>query len=215
MNFIDKAIKAISPERALKREVAKKRLSMINSGYGNYGASATRGEDYDLFYTDGVLRLERIESGKIKADNARLNIKFNSVDPSKVTKKEIIGGYDTNTNKSKIYEMILYGNPQLKDFPKTERYVLAGDIRKTMYTMLEMAVRLEKKYHKKTTLQDLDIEVDVLRNLLRLAKDPNLYPNQKPCLNFHTWEVWMRKVDEIGRMIGGYSEWVNGRERQK
>lgn len=39
MNFIDKAIKAISPERALKREVAKKRLSMINSGYGNYGAT--------------------------------------------------------------------------------------------------------------------------------------------------------------------------------
>ena len=117
--------------------------------------------------------------------------------------------------KEKIYEMILYGNPQLKDFPKTERYVLAGDIRKTMYTMLEMAVRLEKKYHKKTTLQDLDIEVDVLRNLLRLAKDPNLYPNQKPCLNFRTWEVWMRKVDEIGRMIGGYSEWVNSRERQK
>lgn len=89
------------------------------------------------------------------------------------------------------------------------------DIRKTMYTMLEMAVRLEKKYHKKTTLQDLDIEVDVLRNLLRLAKDPNLYPNQKPCLDFHTWEVWMRKVDEIGRMIGGYTEWVNGREKQK
>ena len=103
-------------------------------------------------------------------------------------------GNDIFHIKEKIYEMIL---------------------RKTMYTMLEMAVRLEKKYHKKTTLQDLDIEVDVLRNLLRLAKDPNLYPNQKPCLNFHTWEVWMRKVDEIGRMIGGYSEWVNSRERQK
>jgi lambda family phage portal protein len=42
LNFIDKAIKAISPERALKREVAKKRLSMIDSGYGNYGASATK-----------------------------------------------------------------------------------------------------------------------------------------------------------------------------
>ena len=124
-------------------------------------------------------------------------------------------GNDIFHIKEKIYEMILYGNPQLKDFPKAERYVLAGDIRKTMYTMLEMAVRLEKKYHKKTTLQDLDIEVDVLRNLLRLAKDPNLYPNQKPCLDFHTWEVWMRKVDEIGRMIGGYTEWVNGREKQK
>lgn len=28
-------------------------------------------------------------------------------------------------------------------------------------------------------------------------------------------QVWMRKVDEIGRMIGGYTEWVNSRERQR
>lgn len=117
--------------------------------------------------------------------------------------------------KEKIYEMILYGNPALKDFPKTERYVLAGKIRESMYTALEMAVRLEKKCHKKTTLQDLDIEIDVLRNLLRLAKDPNLYPKQKPCLDFHTWEVWIKKVNEIGCMIGGYMEWVNSREKQK
>lgn len=93
-------------------------------------------------------------------------------------------GNDIFHIKEKIYEMILYGNPQLKDFPKTERYVLAGDIRKTMYTMLGMAVRLEKKYHKKTTLQDLDIEVDVLRNLLRLAKDPDLYPKTKALFRF-------------------------------
>lgn len=126
-----------------------------------------------------------------------------------------VNGNDVFKIKEKIYEMILYGNPQLKDFPKTERYVLAGDIRRTMYGMLEMAVRLEKKYHKKTTLQDLDIEVDVLRNLLRLAKDPNLYPKQKPCLDFHTWEVWIRKVDEIGRMIGGYMDFVNGNQKQK
>ena len=126
-----------------------------------------------------------------------------------------VNGNDVFKIKEKIYEMILYGNTQLKDFPKTERYVLAGDIRKTMYGMLEMAVRLEKKHHKKTTLQDLDIEVDVLRNLLRLAKDPNLYPKQKPCLDFHTWEVWIRKVDEIGRMIGGYMDFVNGNQKQK
>lgn len=84
-----------------------------------------------------------------------------------------------------------------------------------MYTALELAVRLEKKYYKKTTLQDLDIEIDVLRNLLRLAKDPKLYPKQKPCLDFRSWEIWIKKVDEIGRMIGGYMEWVNGREKQK
>jgi hypothetical protein len=115
--------------------------------------------------------------------------------------------------KEKIYEMILYGNPKLSGFPKVERYALAGDIRKTMYTALELAVRLEKKYHKKTTLQDLDIEIDVLRNLLRLAKDPKLYPKQKPCIDFHTWEVWIGKVNEIGCMIGGYMDWVKSREK--
>lgn len=124
-------------------------------------------------------------------------------------------GNDKFEIKEKIYEMILYGSPKLTNFPKTERYVLAGDIRKSMYTALELAVRLEKKYYKKTTLQDLDIEIDVLRNLLRLAKDPKLYPKQKPCLDFRSWEIWIKKVDEIGRMIGGYMEWVNGREKQK
>lgn len=124
-------------------------------------------------------------------------------------------GNDKFEIKEKIYEMILYGSPKLTNFPKTERYVLAGDIRKSMYTALELVVRLEKKYYKKTTLQDLDIEIDVLRNLLRLAKDPKLYPKQKPCLDFRSWEIWIKKVDEIGRMIGGYMEWVNGREKQK
>ena len=42
MNFLDKAISAVSPEKALKREVARKRLSMVNSGYGNYGANSTK-----------------------------------------------------------------------------------------------------------------------------------------------------------------------------
>lgn len=39
MNLLDKAISAVSPERALKREVARKRLNILNSGYGEYGAN--------------------------------------------------------------------------------------------------------------------------------------------------------------------------------
>ena len=42
MNLIDRAINAISPEKALKREVARKKLSLVNSGYGTYGANATK-----------------------------------------------------------------------------------------------------------------------------------------------------------------------------
>lgn len=42
LNPIDKIVKAISPEKALKREVARKRLNILNSGYGNYGANQVK-----------------------------------------------------------------------------------------------------------------------------------------------------------------------------
>ena len=42
MNLLDRAISVISPERGLKREIAKKKLGIVNSGYGNYGANGTK-----------------------------------------------------------------------------------------------------------------------------------------------------------------------------
>lgn len=76
-----------------------------------------RGIDYDLIYTDGVLRLERIEGGKITSDTAKLNIKFNAVDPSKVTKADVIGGYDTATKKSKGFELVDSVFPKYRVIP--------------------------------------------------------------------------------------------------
>lgn len=106
--------------------------------------------------------------------------------------------------KEKIYEMIRYGVPALMQFPRAERYELAGRIRSSMYGLLDYAVRVEKKYYKKTTLQDMDIELDVLRHLIRLSADRKLYPNSAPCLPFKKYEHWAKLLDEIGRMIGGY-----------
>lgn len=76
-----------------------------------------RGTDYDLIYTDGVLRLERIEGGKITADTARLNIKYNAVDPSKVTKADIIGGYDVTAKKSTGFELVDSVFPKYRVIP--------------------------------------------------------------------------------------------------
>ena len=42
MNMFDKAIGLFSPERALKRATARKKLEYLNSGYGNHGASYAR-----------------------------------------------------------------------------------------------------------------------------------------------------------------------------
>ena len=76
-----------------------------------------RGTDYELLYTDGVLRLERIEGGAITSDNAKLNIKYNAVDPSKVTKKDIIGGYDISTKKSSGFELVDFIFPKFRVIP--------------------------------------------------------------------------------------------------
>lgn len=77
----------------------------------------TREIDYELIYTDEALRLERIEGGKIQTDNAVLNIKYRAVDPSKVTKKDVIGGYDINTKKSSGFELVDFVFPKFRVIP--------------------------------------------------------------------------------------------------
>ncbi|MCT2347131.1 phage portal protein [Niallia taxi] len=42
MNALDKLISYVSPNRALKRNVAREKMKIMNSGYGNYGASASK-----------------------------------------------------------------------------------------------------------------------------------------------------------------------------
>lgn len=42
MNIIDKAIAVFSPERALKRQVARQKIQILNSGYSNHGASRAK-----------------------------------------------------------------------------------------------------------------------------------------------------------------------------
>ncbi len=42
MNFLDRAVAAVSPVQGLKRAAARRALEITNSGYGNYGANLTK-----------------------------------------------------------------------------------------------------------------------------------------------------------------------------
>jgi hypothetical protein len=57
--------------------------------------------------------------------------------------------------------------------------------------------RCKKRYYKKTTLEDLDIELDLLRELVSESFESKL-------INVHKYEVWSRYINEIGKMIGGW-----------
>lgn len=100
--------------------------------------------------------------------------------------------------------MILYGNECLKQFPKSEKYAMAAEIKQSMYRLLRLVIEANKKYHKKTTAQQIDVELDILRTFIRLASDRNL-----KYLPFKKYENWAKMLSEIGRMLGGWIKSMN------
>ena len=97
----------------------------------------------------------------------------------------------------KTYDMILYSQNALNQFPKFEKHVMAAEIRKTMNNLLALIITANKKYYKKTTLQEIDIELEKLRTFVRLSKDMKYIDIKK-------YEVWSRHLTEIGKMLGGW-----------
>lgn len=111
--------------------------------------------------------------------------------------------------REKIGEMIRYGRPITKQFPRKDRD-LADDIRATMLRMYKLSVEIEKKYYRKTTTQELDVELEWLRYLIRLASDKDVCgPKFAPPLSSHQYEVWSRYNTEIGNLLGCYIASLN------
>ena len=74
--------------------------------------------------------------------------------------------------------MIAYGYIALRNFPKSERHVLSAEIRHSMLQLQRLIIVCGKKYHKKTTLTELDTELEVLRCQIRLAQTLKYLPFQ-------------------------------------
>lgn len=120
------------------------------------------------------------------------------------TKTPTGGSYEPFLLKEKIGDMMRYGRPLTLQFGRRNRD-LADDMRAAMLRMYHLAVELEKKYYRKTTTQELDVELEWLRHLVRLAADKE-YCGAKfaPPLSAHQYEVWARYNNEIGCLLGGY-----------
>lgn len=97
----------------------------------------------------------------------------------------------------KTYDFIQYGYVCLRQFPKSEKFTLAAEIKRTMIALLRLIVTANKRYYKKTTLQDLDVELDLLRMYIRLGKDLGF-------LDLKKYEKLALMLNEIGRLVGGW-----------
>lgn len=85
----------------------------------------------------------------------------------------------------------------VRHFPKHQQHSLGADIRNTMTNLLRLVYRCARRFYKKTTLEDLIIEIDLLRSQVRIAYSSR-YIDKKKYTN------WAIMNDEIGRMIGGW-----------
>lgn len=103
--------------------------------------------------------------------------------------------------KLKVEQMIQYGYSSLRQFPKSERHVLSAEIRGCMFRLLRLVIAANRRYYKKTMVQDLDSELDMLRSLIRISRELSFLP-------FRQYEIWARHLAEIGKMIGGWLGWL-------
>lgn len=105
----------------------------------------------------------------------------------------------------KTYDMIEYAYVCMRQFPKSEKFTLAAEIKTSMYTLLKLLIAASKKYYKKTTLQEIDIELQFLKTTVRLASQLKNSPGDPPFLPLKKYEEWSRHLAEIGKILG---QWI-------
>ena len=99
--------------------------------------------------------------------------------------------------------MIEYCYTAVAHFPRSEKPALGLELRQTVWRLLRLIVIANKRYHKKTTMQDIDAELDLLRSQVRLGHALGHIPPTR-------YEHWARLNDEIGRLLGG---WIKSQEQ--
>lgn len=99
--------------------------------------------------------------------------------------------------EKKIRDLKKYINVMLRNYPRYEKFALAGEIRANVTFIQRMVIVTGKKYHKKTDLRDLDIEHEMLRQNILISFE-NKYINEK------RFEYVSCLIDEVGRLIGDW-----------
>lgn len=97
----------------------------------------------------------------------------------------------------RIEELDAYSHQVMHQWPKIERHVLASEVRATLLRIRRICAIAWKRRQKSAALFDLDVEIEVLRHLVRKAWRLRYITAQR-------LEVWTRHIDEIGRMVGAW-----------
>ena len=62
----------------------------------------------------------------------------------------------------KMEDVSAYSRIAMRQFPRYEKFLLAAEIRTAISEIKRLLIRAAKRYYKKTTLEDLDIELELV-----------------------------------------------------
>ena len=123
---------------------------------------------------------------------------------------------NTPALETKLFTMIKSLNGYLKHFPRDEKFALVKDIKNVAYELVILYAKAKKQYQNKTTLQNLDITLETLRLLTRVAFEMryfNFYNGRdentdSEALRKYTYLA--NQFDEIGSIIGSWLKNTKG-----
>jgi len=92
------------------------------------------------------------------------------------------------------YNFLLYIYPEIKKFPKSDKYALGEDIKKTVVLLLSKVTLFSK--HKINNLKKMDADLELLRIYIRLSFDLKI-------ISFKKYEIISKKLNNIGNLLGG------------
>ncbi len=110
---------------------------------------------------------------------------------------------DSDNVLTKLHDLLVYLVPQLNRFPRDQKFVLGDRIETKLLDVQESCLRAYYGRDKRPHLIEANMGLEVTRHLIRLAHALRYFSH-------HTYGVVSEKVDEVGRMIGGWLKSVSG-----
>ena len=95
------------------------------------------------------------------------------------------------------YELILWVMPKMGKFPREHRITLGQRIERLLYEILEKLIRAKFTRERRDILQSVNVDLEVLRFQVRLAKDLR-------CLSLKSYGTASHKLLDVGRQVGGW-----------
>ena len=125
---------------------------------------------------------------------------------------------DPGPTAQKIEDLIRWARPIVRRWPKLDRETLGKDVMDSLHQMLALATRARMHYYNQTTLRDLDIEKELAKVFMREASETTYKDktgNVRYLLNAHSFGVWAKYIDDIGRLIGGWKAKADEKKSSK